>query len=226
VNELPPIEEFERRARQVFESIPATFREGVSGLLVHSKRATHPHIDDYDTLGECEPILLTASEGVPQESMIHLYYGSFARLARTDQDFDWEWELRETIEHEVRHHLEDRAGYPDLRKQDWIEEQNELRAAGKPFDPLFFRAGEEKQPDEFWVGHDCFLEVRLSPRALERIAGKLHAVTFGEEVFDVLVPAQGGDVRYVEIEGGWEDDDGVSGELHVVFVTGRGWLRK
>lgn len=198
----------------------------MTGLLVHSKRVTHPHIDDYETLGECEANLLTAEEGPERESTIHLYYGSFASLARTDPNFDWESELRETIEHELRHHLEDRAGFPDLRREDWAEEQNERRRAGESFDPLFYRAGVEKQTDEFWVGHDCFLEVRLSRRSLDRIAGKLHSITFGEEAFDVLVPAQGGDVRTVEVEGGWEDDDGVGGDLVVVFVVGRGWLGK
>lgn len=226
MTELPSLEEFEARARALFESIPASFREGISGLVVHGKRVTHPHIDDYETLGECEADLLAEGEGTERSSTIHLYYGSFASLARRDKQFDWEWELRETIEHEIRHHIEDRAGAPDLRKVDWAEEQNEFRHEGKPFDPLFYRAGEERQPDEFWVGSDCFLEVRLSRRALSRIAGRLHPVTFGEEVFEVLVPAQGSEVRYVPIEGGWVDDDGSSGDLIVVFVTGRGWLRR
>lgn len=199
--------------------------------MVHPKRVTHPHLDDYDTLGECEADLLTESGshlegGGGRRSTIHVYYGSFVNLSRDDETFDWEWELRETIEHEVRHHLEDRAGYPNLQKMDWAEEQNEFRRARKAFDPLFYRAGEERELDEFWVVNDCFLEVRLSRSVLERIAGKLHPVTFGEEVFDVLVPAQGGDVRYVAIEGGWADDDANCGDLIVVFVAGRTWLKK
>ena len=226
MTDLPAFEDFERRAHAVFDAIPATFREGISGLVVHTKRVTHPHIDDYETLGECEADLMGEGDGAERHSTIHLYYGSFVTLGRREKDFDWDWELRETIEHEIRHHLEDRAGLPDLRRQDWAEEQNEFRHSGKPFDPLFYRAGDEREPDEFWVDPDCFLEVRLSRRGLARIAGKLHPVTFGEEVFEVLVPAQGDDVRYVAIEGGWVDDDGNGGDLIVVFVTGRGWFRR
>lgn len=229
--ELPPFAEFESRARAIFESIPKTFREGISALIVHHKRVTHPHLDDYETLGECEADLLTEwnsnmEGGGERRSTIHLYYGSFASLAKDDASFDWQWELQETIEHEIRHHLEDRAGAPDLQQMDWAEEQNEYRKARKAYDPLFYRSGEERELDEFWVGNDCFLEVRISRRALAKIGGKLHPVTFGEQVYEVLVPAQGGEVRYVPIEGGWTDDDANCGDLIVVFVTGRGWMKK
>jgi hypothetical protein len=225
VSEAPVFEQFERQAHEIFRSIPATFREGISGLVVHPKRVTHPHLDDYETLGECEPDFMTG-DGGERTSTVHVYYGSFASLARRETSFEWDDELRETIEHEIRHHLEDRAGAPDLRRQDWAEEQNERRRGGASREPLFYRAGEEREPDEFWVEEDCFLEVRLSRGMLKRLAGKLHPVTFGEESFEVLVPAQGGDVRYVPIEGGWMDDDGNGGELHVVFVTAGRWPRK
>lgn len=223
--EIPPFVEFERHARAALEGIPATFREGISALIVHQKRVTHPHLDDYETLGECEADLLT-EESNDRRSTIHIYYGSFVSLAKNDGDFDWRFELQETIEHEVRHHLEDRAGAPDLLKLDWAQEQNEYRRARKAYDPLFYRAGEERELDEFWVDNDCFLEVRLSRRALLKLGGKLHPVTFGEEVFEVLVPAQGDDVRYVAIEGGWTDDDANCGDLIVVFVTARTWMKR
>lgn len=225
MSEVPTFEAFEKAARQAYEAIPASFREGISGLVVHPKRVTHPHLDDYETLGECVADVLSG-EGSERRSTIHLYYGSFASLARREDEFDWDGEVRETVEHEIRHHIEDRAGAPDLRREDWAEEQNERRRAGHPFAPLFFLAGEEREPDEFWVEDDCFLEVRLSPKALDRIAGKHHPVTFGDETFDVMVPKEGGDVRHVAVEGGWVDDDGYGGELHVVFVSRGSWLRK
>lgn len=225
MSQFPSLSQFEQRAREHFAAIPETFREGITELCVHGKRMTHPHIDDYETLGECEADLLT-TEAEDRRSTIHLYYGSFASLARKFDDFNWDAELRETIEHEIRHHIEDRAGAPDLVRQDWAEEQNELRRAGKAYDPLFYRAGEEREHDEFWVDGDCFLEVRLSRRTLQKIAGRVHPVTFGEEVYEVFVPAQGGDVRYVLIEGGWLDDDANGGDLHVVFVTSRVWHKR
>jgi hypothetical protein len=224
VKELPNFNNFELRARAIFEAIPGEFRESVTALVVHPKRVAHPHLDDYETLGECESDFL--SDPADERSRIHIYYGSFASLQHGDPTFDWEWELKETIEHEIKHHLEARAGHRDLEKQDWAEEQNEFRHAGKSYDPLFYRAGEEREKDEFWVDRDCFLEVRVSRSQLQRIAGKLHPVTFGEEVFEVLVPAQGGEVRHVPIEGGWVDDDGSAGDLVVVFVTPRNWIKR
>lgn len=51
---------------------------------------------------------------------IVLYYGSFIRLFG-DDDATIEAELWETIRHEVRHHIEERAGMDDLNRED-VEE--------------------------------------------------------------------------------------------------------
>ena len=51
-------------------------------------------------------------------SIVHLYYGSFVELARRDDGFDFDAELVETLEHEVKHHLEDKAGVRDLEEED------------------------------------------------------------------------------------------------------------
>lgn len=48
---------------------------------------------------------------------IVLYYGSFVRLFG-DDDETIEAELWETIRHEVRHHVEERAGLDDLNRED------------------------------------------------------------------------------------------------------------
>ncbi len=54
---------------------------------------------------------------------INLYYGSFAALAERE-DWDrtaWEAELRETLSHELTHHMESRGGLHGLDDQDAAE---------------------------------------------------------------------------------------------------------
>jgi hypothetical protein len=127
---------FSRSAERCFAGIPPEFVRGITGVHVHRGAKVHPEMADYYTLGECgddEAAALTDPEALL--SRIHLYYGSFRAIAAREPGFDWEEELRETILHEVRHHLEDRAGIPDLRIEDAIEE---ARAAA-------MRRGEEER---------------------------------------------------------------------------------
>ncbi len=52
-----------------------------------------------------------------------MYYGSFAALAERE-DWDraaWEAELRETLSHELTHHMESRGGLHGLDDQDAAE---------------------------------------------------------------------------------------------------------
>ncbi len=55
-------------------------------------------------------------------SYVVLYYGSFVALLKNKPHKVWEEELRETIWHEVRHHIESLAGVDDLV----YEEQQEM----------------------------------------------------------------------------------------------------
>ena len=62
---------------------------------------------------------------------INLYYGSFAAMAE-EEDWsqgDWERELRETLYHELTHHIEGLAGDRSLDKQDeqWQREERRRR---------------------------------------------------------------------------------------------------
>ncbi|TDA70372.1 MAG: metallopeptidase family protein [Clostridia bacterium] len=47
-----------------------------------------------------------------------LYYGSFAALLRDSPRGVWEREIRRTVRHELRHHLESLAGVDDLARED------------------------------------------------------------------------------------------------------------
>src|SRR5690606_24793658 len=103
--------EFERRAQQVYESIPAAYKAGVDGLVASREAHPHPELPDIWTLGEC------LTESWPSEwqgpettrSVVVLYWGSFRSLAAQDETFDWEEEIWETLTHELRHHLESLA---------------------------------------------------------------------------------------------------------------------
>ncbi len=121
---------FARRAEEIVAGIPPRFLEGVVGVEVHRRAVQHPEVEDVYTMGECgddEVTLLTDPEAI--RSRVHLYHGSFAALARREPEFDWEGELEETILHELRHHLEDRAGITDLLLADF-EQLMEMRGVG------------------------------------------------------------------------------------------------
>jgi predicted Zn-dependent protease with MMP-like domain len=52
---------------------------------------------------------------------IILYYGSFVHLLEESSREEWADELRDTIVHELRHHLESMAGVDDLVKEEMAE---------------------------------------------------------------------------------------------------------
>ncbi len=54
-------------------------------------------------------------------AMIVLYHGSFARLFHGKSAEVWERELWDTLRHELRHHVEGRAGVWDLDVEDAME---------------------------------------------------------------------------------------------------------
>lgn len=64
---------------------------------------------------------------------INLYYGSFAALAEKEDwtEEDWRAELRQTLSHELTHHMEGRSGLHALDDKDeaemaaWQEEYGE-----------------------------------------------------------------------------------------------------
>jgi len=60
---------------------------------------------------------------------ISLYYGSFARLFGAEPEAAWEAQLRETLLHEIRHHVEHMAGVYDLDKEDVLQLEQMWREA-------------------------------------------------------------------------------------------------
>jgi hypothetical protein len=209
-------DEFEARAWQEWERIPDEYRAGVDGLVVERAAHAHPSLDGIYTLGECLTESYPSDFGGPDttRSVVVLYYGSFFRLSRLDDAFDWEGELWETLTHELQHHLESLAADDALVDMDYAADENYKRYQGEPFDPFFFRHG---LPENGWyrIEDEFFLEVPTpAPGA------PLH-FEWGGVAYEVDPPAGASDVAFIAVEDGVTDPP--SG-LHLVVVARRGLL--
>lgn len=158
--------DFENLVRRLATELPAEYLAGVAQVMVSPATLPHPVRADVYTLGECIPLPAASDDVDSIQSRVMLYHGSFQALARLDPDFDWREEAWETLTHEVRHHLEWRARTPTLEALDAAAEANYSRQDGEPFDPLFYRDGEEVAPGVFRVEDDYFLE-QSAPRGQE-----------------------------------------------------------
>jgi len=210
-------DEFEQRAWLEWERIPAEFRHGIDGLTIDRSALPHESLPDVFTLGEC------VTEGYPSDfggpdttrSVVVLYYGSFFRLSRQDDEFDWEVELWETLTHELQHHLESLADDDSLVDMDYAADENYKRHQGQPFDPFFFRLG---VPAEAWrrVEDEFFLE-------LERPDAPHATFSWHDRSYRVDIPADVADLLLLTITEGVPD---APGALHLAVVTGGGWRHR
>ena len=223
------LQAFEREAGRVWEEIPDEYRSGVDGLVIERAEKAHPSLPDIYTLGECLTESYPSDWGGPDttRSVLVLYYGSFRRLARLDPDFDWEYEIWETVTHELRHHLESLALEDALEDVDYAMDENFKRFEGEAFDPFFFRSGEEVEADVFAVEQDVFLEMGYPS---ESPPGPDVAFDWHGARYTVPVPSDPGDVAFLQVTEGL---DAGPGSLCVVLVRRRGgldrlsrWLRR
>jgi hypothetical protein len=159
------LSDFEALVRRISSEVPAHFFEGVAEVVVSPRAVPHPVRAEIYNLGECIPV---AGDGGDVQSRIVLYHGSFRALSVLDDDFDWREEAWETLTHELRHHLEWRAGAPDLEAFDDAVEANFARHDGEAFDPAFYRDGDSPAPGVYQVENDFFLEqvVRHRPEVV------------------------------------------------------------
>jgi hypothetical protein len=157
------LDDFRAMVQRLEADIPAAFQGGVVEIEVSPKTVPHPVRAEIYTLGECIPLEWSGS-GSDLQSRIVLYHGSFQALARLG-DFDWREEAWETLTHELRHHLEWQANVAGLEAYDWAAEQNFARHDGEPFDPVFYRNGEEVAPGVFKVEDDVFIEAEQGARS-------------------------------------------------------------
>lgn len=222
-------DEFERRAAQAWEEIPDDYRAGVDGLVIERTARRHPGIEDVYTLGECLTESYPSEYGGPDttRSVLVLYYGSFRRVAALDPDFDWSYEIWETVAHELRHHLESLAAEDALEDVDYAIDENFKRLNDEPFDPWFYRAAEPVGPGVFDADGDIFIELSYDdaqpPRPSVEFAWRGQALA-------VPTPPELGDVAFIDVTGG---ADTGAGTLCLVLVRRRStlaslsrWLRR
>ena len=159
--------DFEVMVQGMAAELPAEYLDGIAEIVVSRSTLPHPVRADVYTLGECIALPATGDDVDSIQSRVVLYHGSFQALARLDPEFEWREETWETLTHEIRHHLEWRARAPALEALDAAAEANFARQDGEPFDPAFYRDGEEVAPGVFRVEDDYFLELRPSGQVAE-----------------------------------------------------------
>ena len=193
---------FESTARAAFDAIPDEYRVGLDGLVVELRAEPHPQHPGIYTLGVCDTDEYPSDWVGPEtvRSTVHLYFGSFKSLASSDDAFDWEAEIQETIEHEVRHHLEALAGEDGLGGVDAAMEQLFRRGEGEDWDPWFFQSG-DRGGGGLWIVEDhVFLEMEIPADQDPKLIGQLVAEWQGR-AFAVPMPPKLGDLTYILLSG-------------------------
>jgi hypothetical protein len=105
------VAEFQEALGEMLDELPACLLEELSGGIIAEPGAKQ---------SEEDPGLLTLGQYHQDPYLgrfIVLYYGSFAYLYAGDRE-RWLVEMRKTLRHEIRHHLEQRAGVRDLERED------------------------------------------------------------------------------------------------------------
>jgi hypothetical protein len=210
---------FQATAEAAFEAIPEGYRQGIDGLVVSRESVPHPTMPDIYTLGVCDTEAYPSDWSGPDttRSVVVLYYGSFRNLARLDPDFDWEAEIHETIEHEIRHHLESLAGEDQLEDVDYAMDEDFKRSEGLDFDPWYYQRGDHAGHGTYVVEDHAFVERVLSAAAFDdvrEIRFPWHGRSWAVERPDEL-----GDVHYVLVEGVAD----APATLELVLVRKRSW---
>jgi len=207
--------EFERIAREIWETIPETYRAGVDGLIVQEAEVANAHRPGVFTLGECITEDYPSAYGGPDtiRSAVVLYYGSFRDVSEQGGELDWHAEIHETIMHELQHHLEALADENSLADVDYAVDENFKRVDGEPFDIFFFRSGELLEANTYRVDQDVFIEVlTLDRRPFD------FDFTWEGVRYRARIAAADADVTYVELDGVLH----AAGGFYVVRVLKRG----
>ncbi|MDH3456105.1 MAG: metallopeptidase family protein [Gemmatimonadota bacterium] len=199
-------EQFELLVRTISDQVPAHYLEGVAAIDVSPRTVPHPIHTDVYTMGECIPFDTGTDEVL---SRVVLYFGSFCALARHIDAFDWEHETEETLLHELRHHVEWRAGSDRLETYDWAVEQNLSRQNGEVFDTSFYHEG-EALADDIWRVEDCIFIERVVRRPPDDVE-----LTWRGTRYRVCIP-QASLPLFITLDG---LPDGPSGDVCLVLRT-------
>ena len=99
---------------ELAEELPDVFYRELNGgivLLPEAKESEYSQNKDLFTLGEYH-------HGGAMGNYIKIYYGSFERLYGWLSDEEMKNQLRQTLRHEFRHHMEALGGVDDLEDED------------------------------------------------------------------------------------------------------------
>ncbi|MBX3198437.1 MAG: metallopeptidase family protein [Labilithrix sp.] len=101
---LPPLAEFVELAHAIADPLIGDIPGEPVQLVVE---AGTPEVDDggEPLLGSYVPPPPTGAPVPTRPPTVTIFYQTFARVEREEGAFDWEEELRETIEHELEHHV-------------------------------------------------------------------------------------------------------------------------
>jgi len=108
------IDEMQDVLDELAEELPEVFYKDLNGgivLLPQAKESEYSQKSDLFTLGEYH-------HGGSMGNYIKIYYGSFERLFGHISDEQMKIQLRKTLRHEFRHHIETLAGEDDLVDDD------------------------------------------------------------------------------------------------------------
>jgi hypothetical protein len=209
-------EAFEERAWEDWARIPDEYKDGVDGLMVEREARMHPEMEDVYTLGECVTESYPSDFSGPEtvRSLVVLYYGSFHRLSRVDEEFDWESELWETLTHELQHHLESLASDDSLIDVDYGMDENFKRVRGDAFDVGFYRYGEPAPGGWFRLEEAYFTEAEPDAAGM--------AFEWQGRSYRVREPDADADLIYLRVVDGVLD---APDELYLVWRRPMGWRR-
>jgi hypothetical protein len=210
---------FSRAAQEVFQRIPEAYREGIEGVTTVEAVETHPDLPGVVTLGECLTQAYNSDWQGPEttRSRVVLYYGSFRQMAQDDPDFDWEGEVRETLTHELQHHLESLADEDALEAMDYAMDEAFKRERDEPFDPLYFQGGEPVGEGMYRVDDEVYIERVFTDAQFD----DLEEIDFTWEgrAYRIPRPEALGDVHFVVVEG-------TDPYVQVVLVRRVSWSRR
>lgn len=192
---------FTRIAEAAFDEVPDEYKPGIDGLVIERRAERHPTLPDIYTLGLCDTEAYPSDWVGPDtlRSTVILYFGSFRALARMDPDFDWEAEIHETVQHEIKHHLEGLAGEDSLGGVDYAMDEAFKRGEGLDFDPWFYQHGETMGRGVFVVEDLVFLEQEWAGADFQE-AEELRIRWRGTE-YRLPRPEELGDVHFVLLHG-------------------------
>jgi len=117
------VEEFRSMLDDILSGVPeAYFIDLNGGVQLIEAEKIHPKSVGND--------LVIMGEYIRNGAMgrnIHIYYGSFMKVYGHLPDENLKERIRETVLHELMHHLESLAGYRDLEVEDEVQLADYLR---------------------------------------------------------------------------------------------------